>query len=91
MLVLLYFNGLGYSPCQVAMLFLFYEVSGAVTNLFGGYLAARLGLRATLFASLGTQAAALLMLAVPRPAQCFRARSTRCGDWSAACGWRWPL
>ena len=68
MLVLLYFNGLGYSPFQVAMLFLFYEVFGVVTNLFGGYLAARLGLKATLFAGLGTQVAALLMLAVPASA-----------------------
>jgi predicted MFS family arabinose efflux permease len=65
MLVLLYFNGLGYSPFQVAMLFLFYEVFGVVTNLFGGYLAARLGLKATLFAGLGTQVVALLMLALP--------------------------
>jgi predicted MFS family arabinose efflux permease len=68
MLVLLYFNQLGYSPFQVAMLFLFYEVFGVVTNLFGGYLAARLGLKATLFAGLGTQVVALLMLALPASA-----------------------
>jgi predicted MFS family arabinose efflux permease len=68
MLVLLYFNGLGYSPFQVAMLFLFYEVFGVVTNLFGGYLAARLGLKATLFAGLGTQVVALLLLALPASA-----------------------
>lgn len=68
MLVLLYFNGLGYSPFQVALLFLFYEVFGVVTNLFGGYLAARLGLKATLFAGLGAQVVALLMLATPASA-----------------------
>jgi predicted MFS family arabinose efflux permease len=65
MLVLLYFNQLGYSAFEVAMLFLFYEVFGIVTNLFGGYVAARLGLKTTLFAGLGIQLLALLLLAVP--------------------------
>jgi MFS family permease len=64
MLVLLYFNQLGYSPFQVAMLFLFYEVFGVVTNLVGGYIGARLGLKTTLFAGLGVQIGALLMLAL---------------------------
>ena len=68
MLVLLYFYQLGYSPFQVALLFLFYEIFGVVTNLFGGYLAARLGLKTTLFAGLGTQVVALLMLALPASA-----------------------
>ena len=63
MLVLLYFHQRGYSAIQVAMLFLFYEVFGIVTNLVGGWVAARLGLKATLFAGLGTQIAALSMLA----------------------------
>ena len=63
MLVLLYFNQLGYSAIQVAMLFLFYEVFGIVTNLVGGWLAARLGLKTTLFAGLGMQVVALSMLA----------------------------
>ena len=48
MLVLFYFYELGYSPFEVASLFLFYEVFGIVTNLVGGWLAARLGLKATL-------------------------------------------
>ena len=48
MLVLFYFYELGYSPFAVASLFLFYEVFGIVTNLVGGWLAARLGLKATL-------------------------------------------
>ena len=64
MLVLLYFHQLGYTPFQVALLFLFYEVFGIVTNLVGGWLAARLGLKATLFAGLGTQVVALGMLGV---------------------------
>lgn len=63
MLVLLYFNRQGYTPVQVAMLFLFYEIFGIVTNLVGGWLAARLGLKTTLFAGLGAQVAALAMLA----------------------------
>jgi len=62
MLVLLYFNQRGYTPIQVAMLFLFYEVFGIVTNLIGGWIAARLGLKTTLFAGLITQLIALSML-----------------------------
>src|SRR3990170_968579 len=64
MLVVLYFNQLGYSPLQVASLFLFYEFFGVVTNLFGGWLGARLGLNATLFGGLALQVVALGMLAV---------------------------
>ena len=62
MLVLFYFFELGYTPFEVASLFLFYEVFGIVTNLVGGFLAARFGLKSTLFAGLGTQIVALLML-----------------------------
>ena len=63
-LVLFYFYELGYSPFAVASLFLFYEFFGIVTNLVGGWLAARLGLKATLVMGLGTQVVALGMLAV---------------------------
>ncbi len=61
-LVLFYFYELGYSPFEVASLFLFYEVFGVLTNLFGGYLAARFGLRSTLLGGLATQLVALAML-----------------------------
>lgn len=61
-LVLFYFYELGFSPLKVAMLFLFYEVFGVITNLVGGWVAARLGLRTTLLAGLGTQILALGML-----------------------------
>ena len=37
MLVLLHFHELGYSPVQLAFLFLMYEVMGIVTNLVGGW------------------------------------------------------
>jgi len=63
-LVLFYFYDLGYSPFQVAMLFLFYEIFGIVTNLVGGFLAARFGLKATLVGGLATQLVALSMLAL---------------------------
>lgn len=68
MLVLFYFFERGFTPFQVASLFIFYEVFGVVTNLVGGWLGARLGLKATLFMGLGTQIVALGMLAlVPEP------------------------
>jgi MFS family permease len=63
MLVLLYFHEQGYSAFQVASLFLFYEVFGIVTNLVGGWIAARLGLKSTLLAGLALQLVALTMLA----------------------------
>jgi len=65
MLVVLHFHALGYSPMQIAALFLFYEIFGVVTNLLGGYLGARLGLNRTMNIGLGLQVLALLMLAVP--------------------------
>ena len=61
-LVLFYFYELGYSPFAIASLFLFYELFGIVTNLVGGWLAARLGLKTTLVMGLGVQIVALLML-----------------------------
>jgi predicted MFS family arabinose efflux permease len=67
MLVLFHFHQLGYSPLTVASLFLFYEVFGIVTNLCGGYLASRLGLKTTLFMGLGMQVCALGMLAFAPP------------------------
>ena len=65
MLVLLYFHSLGYSPLEIALLFLFYEFFGIVTNLFGGWLGARLGLNVTMNIGLGLQIVALMMLTVP--------------------------
>lgn len=65
MLVVLHFHALGYTPLQIAALFLFYEIFGVVTNLVGGYLGARLGLNRTMNLGLGLQVLALLMLTVP--------------------------
>lgn len=65
MLVVLYFHLLGYSPFEVAMLFLFYEIFGIVTNLVGGWLGARIGLNLTMHIGMAMQVVALLMLTVP--------------------------
>ncbi|MDR5864588.1 organoarsenical effux MFS transporter ArsJ [Halomonas campisalis] len=65
MLVVLYFHSLGYSALEVALLFLFYEFFGVVTNLVGGWLGARLGLNRTMNLGLGLQVVALAMLLVP--------------------------
>ncbi|MBE0377725.1 hypothetical protein PPRY_a0288 [Pseudoalteromonas prydzensis ACAM 620] len=65
MLVVLYFHQLGYSPLSIAMLFLFYEIFGVITNLVGGWLGARFGLNKTMNIGLGLQIASLAMLMVP--------------------------
>ncbi len=62
MLVLLYFHTLGYSPFEVAMLFLFYEIFGIVTNLFGGWIGSQLGVKLTLYGGIALQIGALLMM-----------------------------
>lgn len=64
MLVLFYFHQLGYSPLEVALLFVLYEFFGVVTNLIGGWVGSRLGLKITLFSGLGLQVLALSMLAL---------------------------
>ncbi|HKK37619.1 MAG TPA: organoarsenical effux MFS transporter ArsJ [Paracoccaceae bacterium] len=68
MLVLLHFHTLGFSPVQLAYLFLLYEFAGIVTNLSAGWVAARFGLTATLHAGLALQIGALLALAALDPA-----------------------
>ena len=65
MLVVLYFHLLGYSPFEVALLFLFYEFFGVVTNLVGGWLGARIGLNLTMHIGMAMQVVALTMLTVP--------------------------
>ena len=63
MLVLLHFHTLGFSPVQLAYLFVLYEIAGMVTNICAGWIAARFGLTSTLFAGLGLQVLALLAMA----------------------------
>lgn len=67
MLVLLHFHELGFSPVQIAFLFLLYEFCGILTNLFGGWIGSRVGLKATLFAGLTIQIVALSMLSFLDP------------------------
>jgi len=67
MLVLLYFNNIGYTPLQIAFLFLFYEVFGVVTNFLGGWISSQLGLKVTLYSGIGLQVFALVMLSLLNP------------------------
>jgi hypothetical protein len=62
MLVVFHFHQLGYSTLEISLLFLFYEFFGIITNLYGGWLGARFGLRLTLWAGMLLQILALLML-----------------------------
>ncbi|MDO3385498.1 organoarsenical effux MFS transporter ArsJ [Gilvimarinus sp. SDUM040013] len=68
MLVVLHFYKLGYAALDIALLFLFYEIFGVVTNLFGGWLGARVGLNRTMNLGLLLQVLALAMLLVPSAA-----------------------
>src|SRR3954466_12742128 len=67
MLVLLHFNQLGYTPVQLAFLSLLYEFFGIATNLVGGWMASRTGLRFTLVLGLVLQAIAVGLLALLDP------------------------
>ena len=64
MLVVLHFHSLGYNALQIALMFIFYELFGVVTNLLGGYFGARVGLNRTMNIGLGLQLVALSMLLV---------------------------
>jgi len=65
MLVLLHFYNLGYSAFEIAMLFLFYEVFGIVTNAVGGWLGARIGVNRTMQIGTALQIVSLAMLLAP--------------------------
>lgn len=67
MLVLLYFNNIGYTPIQIASLFLFYEVFGVITNFLGGWIGSQLGLKVTLYTGIGLQIFPLIMLSFLNP------------------------
>ncbi len=62
MLVLLHFHSLGFSPLQLAYLFLLYEFFGMVTNLTAGWIARKIGLNITLFSGMILQIVSLLLL-----------------------------
>ena len=67
MLVLLHFFTLGYSPFQLASLFLLYELAGIFANLGGGWLAARFGITRMLAIGLSLQIVGLLLLSALSP------------------------
>ncbi|HEX2528649.1 MAG TPA: organoarsenical effux MFS transporter ArsJ [Geminicoccus sp.] len=67
MLVLLHFYTLGFTPFQVATLFVLYEACGILTNLLGGWIAARFGLKLTLYSGLVLQIVSLLALSLLDP------------------------
>ncbi|MGM0634238.1 MAG: organoarsenical effux MFS transporter ArsJ [Pseudomonadota bacterium] len=62
MLVVLFFHDQGFSPLEIATLFILYELFGVITNLFGGWVATRIGLNMTMHVGLALQIIALAML-----------------------------
>jgi predicted MFS family arabinose efflux permease len=64
MLVVLHFHNLGFSPLEIAFLFLFYEIFGIITNGLGGWIASHIGLNRTMLTGGLVQVFALGMLAV---------------------------
>jgi MFS family permease len=67
MLVLLHFHTLGYTPLELALLFLLYEFFGVITNLLAGWIGSRFGLKITLYCGLSLQTGALYMLSALNP------------------------
>jgi len=64
MLVLLHLHDQGETAWGLALLLVPYEIAGVLTNLFGGYVGARFGLKTPLVAGLLLQSGACAMLAV---------------------------
>jgi predicted MFS family arabinose efflux permease len=64
MLVVLHFYNLGFSPLEIAFLFLFYEVFGIITNGLGGWIASHVGLNRTMISGGLLQVVALGALTV---------------------------
>ncbi len=79
MLILLHFYTLGYTPFQLASLFLLYELAGIFANLGGGWLAARFGITRMLSVGLSLQVTGLLLLSALSP------------DWSSGLSLAWVV
>jgi len=62
MIVLLHFHSIGFSPLQLAYLFLLYEFFGMITNLTAGWIAKKIGLNITLYFGLILQIISLITL-----------------------------
>ena len=67
LLVLLHFHTLGYSPFKLATLFLLYEFMGVLTNLMGGWLGSRFGIKSILLSGLTLQIVSLILLSLLNP------------------------
>lgn len=67
MLVLLHFHRLGYTPFELAFLFLLYEAAGVLANLVGGWLATRFGIQRMLVVGLLLQIVGFLALSLLDP------------------------
>ncbi len=63
-LVVLFFHHQGFSPFQIASLFLLYEIAGIFTNFLGGWIGTKLGLNTTLIAGMLLQVASMALLTV---------------------------
>ncbi|MCY3727047.1 MAG: organoarsenical effux MFS transporter ArsJ [Rhodobacteraceae bacterium] len=72
MILLLHFHTLDFTPVQLAMIFLMYELVSMITNLFSGWVGAKFGMARTLYGGLIIQIIALSILAQMNP------------DWSIA-------
>ena len=66
-LVLLHFNQLGFTPFQLASLFLLYEAAGIVANFIGGWLATHFGIPRMLMCGLLLQIGGLGLLCALDP------------------------
>ena len=64
MLVVLHFHNEGFSPLEIAFLFLFYEIFGIITNGLGGWIASHIGLNRTMITGGFLQVFALGLLTV---------------------------
>ena len=67
MVLLLHFHTLAFTPVQLAYLFLLYEFSGMVSNLYAGWIGTKFGTARTLFLGMILQVVALLILAQLNP------------------------
>jgi predicted MFS family arabinose efflux permease len=65
MIVVLYFHQLGFGALDIALLFLFYELFGVITNLLGGWLGTCIGLNRIMQIGMVLQLLALMLLSVP--------------------------
>lgn len=67
MLCVLHFYQRGFSALELSLIFLLYECAGIATNLLGGWIASRTGLKLTLWTGLALQVVSLLTLACLPP------------------------